>query len=96
VRSAASWLKSDAELRGQHDASLQTEIADDGAEFKTALHEAGFGIDHGRIAGVSGKCPGFAVIPVFRNGVVNRNGTLSKANWEREAEIKRRPAAARR
>jgi hypothetical protein len=49
-------------------------------EFKAALHEAGFGVDRGRIVDVSGECPGFAVIPVFRNGVLNRNATLSKAS----------------
>jgi hypothetical protein len=60
------------------------------AEFRAALHEAAFGFDDGRIVDMSGGCPGFAVIPVFRNGVLNRNATLSKAMWEREAEIKRR------
>jgi hypothetical protein len=60
------------------------------AEFTAALREAGSAVDHGRIVDVSGKCPGFAVIPAFRNGVLNRNATLSKAMWEREAEIKRR------
>jgi hypothetical protein len=40
------------------------------ADFKLALHEAGFGVDHGRIVDVSGKCPGFATLPSFNNGVV--------------------------
>jgi hypothetical protein len=30
------------------------------AEFTTAMREAGFGVDHGRIVDVSGQCPGFA------------------------------------
>jgi hypothetical protein len=63
------------------------------SEFKTALQEAGFGVDHGRIVDVSGKCPGFTTLPSFNKGVVNRNATLSKAIWERDAEIKRRAAA---
>jgi hypothetical protein len=46
------------------------------AEFKMALHEAGFRVDHGRIVDVSGKCPGFTAVPIFRNGAVNRNATL--------------------
>jgi hypothetical protein len=62
-------------------------------EFKAALREAGFGVDHGRIVDVSGRCPGFATLPRFNKGVVNRNATLSKAIWERDAEIKRRAAA---
>jgi hypothetical protein len=66
------------------------------AEFKAALREAGFNVDHGRIVDVSGKCPGFAAVPIFRNGVVNRNATLSKVLWEREAEIIRRAEAAER
>jgi hypothetical protein len=63
------------------------------AEFAAALREAGFGVDHGRIVDVSGQCPGFATLPSFNKGVVNRNATLSKAIWERDAEIKRRAAA---
>jgi hypothetical protein len=59
-------------------------------EFKTALREAGFGVDHGRIVDVSGQCPGFATLPSFNKGVVNRNATLSKVVWERDAEIARR------
>jgi hypothetical protein len=59
-------------------------------EFKTALREAGFGVDHGRIVDVSGKCPGFATLPSFNKGAVNRNATLSKVLWERDAEIARR------
>ena len=59
-------------------------------EFKTALREAGFGVDHGRIVDVSGRCPGFASLPSFNKGAVNRNATLSKVLWEREAEIARR------
>jgi hypothetical protein len=42
---------------------------------------------------VSGKCPGFATLPSFNKGVLNRNATLSKAIWARYAEIKRRTAA---
>jgi hypothetical protein len=65
------------------------------AEFNAALREAGFGVDHGRIVDVSGKCPGFTALPIFRgNGSVDRNATLSKVAWEREAEIKRRAACA--
>jgi hypothetical protein len=63
------------------------------AEFTAALREAGFGADHGRIVDVSGQCPGFATLPSFNKGVVNRNATLSKAIWERDAEIRRRAAA---
>jgi hypothetical protein len=59
-------------------------------EFKTALREAGFGVEYGRIVDVSGRCPGFATLPSFNKGVVNRNATLSKVLWEREAEIARR------
>jgi hypothetical protein len=43
---------------------------------------------------VSGKCPGFSTLPSFNKGVVNRNTTLSKAIWERDAEIKRRASSA--
>ena len=65
------------------------------AEFNAALREAGFGVDHGRMVDVSGKYVGFAAVPVFRgNGSVDRNATLSKVTWEREAEIK--PRAGRR
>jgi hypothetical protein len=42
------------------------------------------------IVDVSGKCPSFAAVPSFRKGVVNRNATLAKVLWEREAEIARR------
>jgi hypothetical protein len=59
-------------------------------EFKAALREAG--VDHGRIVDVSGRCPGFATLPSFNKGVLNRNATLSKVIWERDAEIKRRAA----
>ena len=65
------------------------------AEFSAALREAGFGVDHGRIVDVSGKCPGFSTLPSFNKGVLNRNATLSKTIWERDAEIKRRAAAKR-
>jgi hypothetical protein len=64
------------------------------AEFKMALHEAGFRVDHGRIVEVSGKCPGFTAVPIFRNGAVNRNATLSNVLWEREAEIARRAGSS--
>jgi hypothetical protein len=60
------------------------------AEFTTALREAGFGVDHGRIVDVSGQCPGFTTLPSFNKGAVDRNATLSKILWGREAEIARR------
>jgi hypothetical protein len=63
-------------------------------EFKAALRDAGFGVDHGRIVDVYGQCPGFATLPSFNKGVVNRNATLSKAIWERDAEIRRRASSA--
>jgi hypothetical protein len=63
------------------------------AEFNAALREAGFGVHHGRIVDVSGKCPGFAAVPSFRKGVVNRNATLAKVIRERDVEIARRAAA---
>jgi hypothetical protein len=67
------------------------------AEFNAAFREAGFGVDHGRVVDVSGKCPGFATFPAFhRRGVVNRNATLAKAIRERDAEIARRTAATER
>jgi hypothetical protein len=62
------------------------------AEFKTALREAGFGVAQGWIVDVSGKSPGFATLPSFNRGVLNRNATHSKVIWERDAEIKRRTA----
>jgi hypothetical protein len=64
------------------------------AEFKAALHEAGFGVERGRIVDVSGRCPGFATLPSFNKSAVNRNTTLSKTIWEHDAEIKRRAASA--
>jgi hypothetical protein len=64
--------------------------------FTAAMREAGFGVDHGRVVDVSGKCPGFTTLPSFNKGVVNRNATLSKAIWERDAEIRRRAAAVGR
>jgi hypothetical protein len=64
------------------------------AEFTAALREAGFAVEHGRIVDVSGKCPGFATLPSFNKSVVNRNATLSKAIWERDAEIRRRAASS--
>jgi hypothetical protein len=39
---------------------------------ETALREAGFGVDHGGIVDLSGQCPGFATLPSFNHGVVNR------------------------
>jgi hypothetical protein len=60
------------------------------AEFSAALREAGFAVDHGRILDVSGTCPGFTTVPSFNKGVLNRNATLSKVRWERDAEIRRR------
>jgi hypothetical protein len=64
------------------------------AEFRDALREAGFGVAQGWIVDVSGKCPGFATLPSFNKGVLNRNATLSKAIWERDAEIKRRAGSS--
>jgi hypothetical protein len=64
------------------------------AEFSAALREAGFGIDHGRIRDVSGTGPGFTTVPSFTKGVLNRNATLSKVGWERDAEIRRRAVSA--
>jgi hypothetical protein len=65
------------------------------AEFSNALREAGFGVHRGQIVDVSGKCPGFAAMPLFRNGAVNRNATLAKVLRARDAEIERRAGAAR-
>jgi hypothetical protein len=64
------------------------------AEFSAALRAAGFRVDHGRTLDVSGTCPGFRTVPSFNNGVLNRNATLSKVRWERDAEIRRRAASA--
>jgi hypothetical protein len=66
------------------------------AEFTTAMRKAGFGVDHGRIVDVSGQCPGFATLPTFNKGSVDRNATLSKVLFERETEISRRAAAGAR
>jgi hypothetical protein len=66
------------------------------AEFNDALREAGFGADHGRIVDVSGRCPGFAAMASFNHGVVDRDATILKILWEREAEISRRAAATER
>jgi hypothetical protein len=65
------------------------------AEFSAALREAGFGVERGRIVDVSGRCPGFATLPSFNKAVVDRNATLSKVIWERDAEIRRRASAGR-
>jgi hypothetical protein len=64
------------------------------AGFTTAMREAGFGVDHGRIVDVSGQCPGFTTLPSFNKGAVDRNATLSKVLFEREAEMISRRAAA--
>jgi hypothetical protein len=64
------------------------------AEFSAALREAGFGVKRGQIVDISGRCPGFAAMPTFRNGAVNRNGTLAKVIKARDAEIERRAGAA--
>ena len=61
-------------------------------EFKTALRAAGFGVKDGQIVDVSGTCPGFATVAIFRNGEVDRNATLAKVIEERDAEIARRGA----
>jgi hypothetical protein len=63
------------------------------AEFAIAMREAGFGVDYGRIVDVSGQCPGFSTLPSFDKGAVDRNATLSKVIWERDAEIRRRAKA---
>ena len=63
-------------------------------EFSAALREAGFSVEYGRIVDVSGNCPGLATLPSFNNGAVNRNATLSKELWGREAEIQRRRVSA--
>ena len=47
-------------------------------EFSAALREAGFGVAQGWVVDVSGKCPGFASLPSFNKGVLNRDATLSK------------------
>jgi hypothetical protein len=59
-------------------------------EFSAELREAGLHVDHGRLVDVSGRCPGFATSPSFNRGVLNRNATLSKVLWERDAKIRRR------
>jgi hypothetical protein len=45
-------------------------------EFKAALREAGFGVAQGWLVDVSGKCPGFATMPSFNKGVLNRNAAV--------------------
>jgi hypothetical protein len=62
-------------------------------EFATAMREAGFGVTHGRVVDVSGQCPGFTTLPSFNKDGVDRNATLTKILFEREAEISRRAAA---
>jgi hypothetical protein len=49
-------------------------------------------VEHGWIVDVCGGCPGFATLQSFNRGAVNRNATLSKAVWERDAEIRWRAA----
>jgi hypothetical protein len=61
--------------------------------FKKKSQMTGFGVSQGWIVDLSGKCPGFATLPSLNKGVLNRNATLSKVTWERDAEIKRRTAA---
>jgi hypothetical protein len=63
-------------------------------EFKMALREAGFGVAQGWIVDVSGKCRGFATLPSFNKGILNRNATLAKAIRERDEEIRRRAKEA--
>jgi hypothetical protein len=46
-------------------------------EFKIALREAGFGVAQKWIVDVSGKCRGFATLPSFNKGILNRNATLA-------------------
>jgi hypothetical protein len=55
-----------------------------------ALREAASVVANGRIVDVSGKCPGFAAVPSFRKGVVNRNATPAKVIRERDTENARR------
>jgi hypothetical protein len=65
------------------------------AEFNSALRHAGFGVDRGHVVDVSGKCPGFAMIPTYRGrGLVDRSKTLERAIRERDSEIRRRAARA--
>ena len=59
-------------------------------EFKTALRAAGFGVENGQIVDISGTCPGFATVAIFRNGEVDRRATFAKVIRERDAEIARR------
>jgi hypothetical protein len=75
-------------MAGRHGVKQKPQMIS--AEFTAALREAGFGVAQGWIVDGSGKCPGFATLPSFNKGVLNRNATLSKAIWERDAEIKRR------
>jgi hypothetical protein len=63
-------------------------------EFKAALREAGFGVEHARIVDVSGRCPGFVTTAAFRGRALDRPRTLTKAIREREAEIARRAAVS--
>ena len=60
------------------------------AEFATAMREAGFRVDHGRVVDVSGQCPGFTTLPSFNKSAVDRDATLSKVLFEREAETGQR------
>ena len=61
------------------------------AEFNVALREAGFGVAPRENCGRVWSVCRFTAVPIFRgNGSVDRNATLSKVLWEREAEIKRR------
>jgi hypothetical protein len=63
-------------------------------EFKIALREAGFGVAQGWIVDVSGKWRGFATLPSFNKGILNRNATLAQAIRERDEEIRRRAKEA--
>jgi hypothetical protein len=60
-------------------------------EFKTALREAGFGVDHGRIVDVSGRCPGFASLPSFL-GARGRNRAASEERRMMAEPHRRLPA----
>jgi hypothetical protein len=75
----------------QTHAPFHGEAADDSGGIQSGPSR--FGVERGRIVDVSGTCPGFATLPSFNKSVVHRNTTLSKAIWERDAEIKRRAAA---
>ena len=75
---------------GSPHAFLQEETANDFGGVQDCAPRSRASVAQGWIVDVSGKCPGFASLPSFNKGVLNRNSTLSKILWEREAEIARR------